>query len=218
MDGLNLTGSYFTQNPGPSWHVEGVGDFNGDGNSDLVLQNNDGSIAIWTMTGYNISGGAVVGDPGTDWRVVGTGDYNGDGNSDILLQNNDGTDAVWLMDGTNVIGTTLLAAPGASWNALGGTPMRFIDGTASTGTLTATQAPEDFNFTSSVDGAHTIAGFDPQFDLLQLSAASFPTFGDVLADTTSVSGGAMIHLSPTSTLFLPGVAPSQLTALHTQLM
>ena len=218
MDGLNLTGSYFTQDPGPSWHVEGVGDFNGDGNSDLVLQNNDGSIAIWTMTGYNISGGAVVGNPGTDWHVVGTGDYNGDGKSDILMQNNNGTDAVWLMDGTNVIGSTLLTAPGAAWNTLGNTPLRFIDGTASTGTLTATQAPEDFNFTSSVAGAHTIAGFDPQFDLLQLSAASFPSFADVLADTTSVNGGAMIQLSPTSTLFLAGVAPSQLTALHTQLM
>ena len=29
-------------NPGPSWQVKGTGDFNGDGKSDILWQNNDG--------------------------------------------------------------------------------------------------------------------------------------------------------------------------------
>ena len=30
-------------NPGPSWHVKGDGDFNHDGRSDILWQNDDGS-------------------------------------------------------------------------------------------------------------------------------------------------------------------------------
>ena len=45
-------------NPGPSWHIKGTGDFNGDGKSDILWQNDDGTPAIWLMDGMNvISGG-----------------------------------------------------------------------------------------------------------------------------------------------------------------
>ena len=42
-------------NPGPSWHVEASGDFNGDSKSDILWQHSDGAAAIWLMDGTNVT-------------------------------------------------------------------------------------------------------------------------------------------------------------------
>ena len=97
--------SRHSPNPGPSWHVEGTGDFNGDGKSDILWQNDNGTPAIWLMDGLNADRRSrTCANPGPSWHVEGTGDFNGDGKSDILWQNDNGTPAIWLMDGVNVIG------------------------------------------------------------------------------------------------------------------
>src|SRR5215475_3768487 len=36
-----------TQNPGPSWHVVGTGDTNGDHAAGILWQNDDGALALW---------------------------------------------------------------------------------------------------------------------------------------------------------------------------
>ncbi len=46
-------------NPGPSWKAIGTGDFNGDGFSDILLQNTSGQVSIWEMNGNTITGGQV---------------------------------------------------------------------------------------------------------------------------------------------------------------
>ena len=56
-------------NPGPSWHVEGTGDFNGDGKSDILWQHDSGQAAIWTMDGTTLIGGAITPNPGADWHL-----------------------------------------------------------------------------------------------------------------------------------------------------
>ena len=99
-------------NPGPSWHAAGAGDFNGDGNADILWQNDDGTPAIWLMNGTSFIGGGGLANPGPSWHVAGAGDFNGDGNADILWQNDDGTPAIWLMNGTSFIGGGGLANPG----------------------------------------------------------------------------------------------------------
>ena len=45
-------------NPGPSWHVIGSGDFNGDGYSDILWQNtSSGEVYIWEINGTKVIGG-----------------------------------------------------------------------------------------------------------------------------------------------------------------
>ena len=65
-------------------------DFNGDGKSDLLWQNDNGQVAIWELNGSTVIGSAILGNPGPSWEVIATGDFNGDGKSDILWQNDTG--------------------------------------------------------------------------------------------------------------------------------
>jgi hypothetical protein len=75
MNGSTVTGSAFAGNPGASYTTAVTGiDLNGDGHSDLVVQNTTTS----TMVGYTLNGsaaitaGAVLGTPGAGWNVVGS--------------------------------------------------------------------------------------------------------------------------------------------------
>jgi hypothetical protein len=94
-------------------------DFNGDGFSDLLWQNSDGTPAVWLMNGTNIISGANVGfNPGAAWHVIDSGDFNGDGKSDILWQHDDGTVAEWFLNGASLIsGGNAGFNPGPAWHA-----------------------------------------------------------------------------------------------------
>ena len=109
MSGVDLT--YYA--PPPS-------DFTGNGFSDLLWQNNDGTPAIWEMNGTNVIGGGALSNPGSAWHLIGTGDFNGDGKSDLLWQSSDGTPAIWEMNGTSVIGGAALSNPGSAWHLIPG--------------------------------------------------------------------------------------------------
>jgi hypothetical protein len=121
MQGATLLSGDVVANPGPSWQVDGVGNFNGnvDGTTGIALQNTNGTVAIWEMSGGQISQAGVVANPGTSWQVVGTGDFNGDGKSDIVLQNTDGSVAIWNMNGDQISQAAVVANPGPSWQVVG---------------------------------------------------------------------------------------------------
>jgi hypothetical protein len=200
-------------NPGSGWHIKGAGAFFGDGNSDIAWQNDDGSVALWSMNGTTIVGGGVVGlNPGPTWHLMGTGNFFGTGNNSLLFQNDDGSVAVWGMNGTaiavaGVVGPNL----GSSWHAYGNDGMRFIDGTSSTGTLTATGQPDQFVLTSFVSGPHAIAGFDVGHDIIELSKTLFPALTDVQSHATNSADGTLIDLGNSNSLLLQGVP---LDSLH----
>jgi len=75
-------------------------DFAGNGMSDLLFQNNDGTPDIWQVNGTNLLNATPLVNPGPTWHLVGTGDFNGDGKSDLLFQNSNGTPDIWEMNGT----------------------------------------------------------------------------------------------------------------------
>jgi uncharacterized repeat protein (TIGR01451 family) len=106
------------------WTVKGSGDFNGDGNADLVWQSTSGQVAMWLMdASFEPTFVGAVGpfNPGADWQIKGVGDLNGDGMDDLIFQHTGGQVAAWMMDGTD---TTFVGAigpfnPGADWQVQG---------------------------------------------------------------------------------------------------
>jgi len=81
------------------------GDFNGDGNDDILWRNySTGQTYVWLMNGTSISS---QGSPGTvsdlSWHIEQAGDFNGDGKTDILWYNDStGQTYIWLMNGTTI--------------------------------------------------------------------------------------------------------------------
>jgi hypothetical protein len=156
MDGTHIKTADFIRNgstavgvPAPDWKIVGVGDFDGDGNNDLLWETGGGQLAVWEMNGTHIksadyikNGPTPTGIPGSDWHVADVGDFDGDGKADILWRvgpppaavtgAQGGTDpggsqvAIWEMNGNQIkaadytrLGSTAVGAPGPDWHLLG---------------------------------------------------------------------------------------------------
>ncbi|MFM6119291.1 MAG: FG-GAP repeat domain-containing protein, partial [Sphaerospermopsis kisseleviana] len=102
------------------WNITGVADFNGDGNSDILLNNpSQGWNSVWFLNGTTYSGYANL-PSAQGWQSLGTGDFNNDGKPDIILNNlNSNWNTVWLMNGTNYAGFANLPTAPAGWQIAG---------------------------------------------------------------------------------------------------
>jgi Ca2+-binding RTX toxin-like protein len=99
--------------------IQGIkaNDFNGDGKSDLLWQNTDGSVATWQMYGSIVTSKPIE-KLTPDWQIAGTGDFNGDRTSDILLQNTNGSVVSWQMNGSAVTAVNSIGTA-TGWQAAG---------------------------------------------------------------------------------------------------
>lgn len=87
-----------TSTPIPEeWTIAGTGDMDGNGRSDIVWRDGDGSVIVWLMEsdGYSYTShwfysGAIAG-----WRIAGIGDLDGDGKDDIMWQAEYGVSNHW---------------------------------------------------------------------------------------------------------------------------
>ncbi len=114
MNGVNRTGGSYL-NPktvSNNWRVAAAADFNGDGKTDLLLQEHSTKqLYVWYMNGVNRTGGTYL-NPKTvsnNWKVVGAADMNADGKPDIVLQEASTKQLyVWYMNGVNRTGGAYL--------------------------------------------------------------------------------------------------------------
>ena len=117
--------------PDATWSVAGLGDFNGDGTSDFLWRNQNGTLVDWTMNGSQITSSQAVtlggspAAPNSSWNVAGIGDFNGDGKDDVLWRNTNGSLYDWTMNGSQVTAAQQVtlgggaATPDSSWSVAG---------------------------------------------------------------------------------------------------
>jgi ketosteroid isomerase-like protein len=122
--GTTFTSTRITTVPANSgWEIQGVGDFNGDGRSDLIWRNlATGEIAVWL---FNLGGttffSSIIFNLAIDsgWEIQTVGDFNGDGRSDLMWRNYiSGEVGPWLFNagGTTFVGSTIFnLAVGTGW-------------------------------------------------------------------------------------------------------
>jgi subtilisin family serine protease len=103
--------------PPSNWVIEGVGDFNSDGFSDIVWrESNTNSVVVWHLNNNQGIGGATMTYNGSaisvasGFRIDAVTDGNNDGKLDLLWRNyNDGTTAYWYgTGGFNFVGGALI--------------------------------------------------------------------------------------------------------------
>ena len=114
--------SHLWINPGTNWKVVGIGDFNGDGISDILWRDQTSGV----VTDYiGTAGGGMTDNashlwlnPGTNWSVASIGDYNGDGISDILWRDQTGVITDYLGNSSGGLSDNsshLWINPGTAW-------------------------------------------------------------------------------------------------------
>jgi hypothetical protein len=107
-----------TINAAGGWQFADVGDFNGDGKSDLLFVNSaTQGVAVWQMDGAQVTANPQIGIMASGFHFASTGDFNGDGKTDLLMINDTTHDvSIWQMNGTQVTSTTTVG----TINAAGG--------------------------------------------------------------------------------------------------
>ena len=111
----NIVGAWVTDDTGhvAGWEtigqfdaatrILGLGDFNADGQTDLLLRNVNGAVGCYFTSG-EILGWNYFQSLGDEWKLTAVGDLNGDGRDDVVLKHDAGFAGSWLTqsDGTMV--------------------------------------------------------------------------------------------------------------------
>jgi len=106
---------------GNEWFAVGTGDFNNDGDGDVLLHKDAGgtrTLLILDLQNNVVQAGLVAGAVGTDWQVDGVGDFDNDGDSDIVMHQDVGATrnlTIFEMQNSGVVGTSSLGALGNDW-------------------------------------------------------------------------------------------------------
>ena len=163
MDGNTLLGwDYLAAVADPNWKIVGTGDFNADGNVDVLWRNygSSGENVICYMdrvtpAGYDTL--PAIADP--NWEIVGTGDFNTDGKVDILWRyyGFEGYNVVWYMDGKTLLNYDYLPVVADSTWRVGGVGDFNLDGKADI--LWRYNGSEGYNVVWYMDGA-TLTGWE----------------------------------------------------------
>lgn len=108
--------------PDPVGKVVGHADFTGDGQRDLVLESNDGSLSVWELKGIFSPASHYLPSFGPYGRLAGIRDIDGNGKTDLIFQHRDGAVSALMMNGRLVVRIASLNSENPvdpSWKVVG---------------------------------------------------------------------------------------------------
>ncbi|MGF1566692.1 MAG: hypothetical protein ACFCVD_01215 [Nodosilinea sp.] len=116
--------------PDPHWHIEGVGDFDGDGVEDDLawVHRQTLEVSLWftdqTVAGtVAVGGGFIESPPSSTWQFGGVGDFDGDGGQDDLIWYDTAANSleVWFIQNGKVTSRAAIATQpgGEGWAVVG---------------------------------------------------------------------------------------------------
>jgi hypothetical protein len=102
------------------YQIAGLGDFNGDGISDVLWRDPaTGQVDEWRMKDGHWDGSIDLGSHGAGWAVAAVGDFNGDGTSDVLWHEAaTGKLDAWIMNNGQWSKSVDLGSHGTDWQVL----------------------------------------------------------------------------------------------------
>ncbi len=111
-NGNEITGSQGIL-PWAGWEIKATGDFNNDGQADLVMQH---QTENWFGLFYLDANQQIIDSQGVagwaDWDVIGASDLNNDGQTDLLIEHQSQPwDGVWYMNGNQITGSQGFSTP-----------------------------------------------------------------------------------------------------------
>ncbi|WP_456449227.1 FG-GAP-like repeat-containing protein [Hydrogenimonas sp.] len=124
-DGTRGSYKYVATIEGSTWSIEGTGDFNGDGVTDILVRNGgNGQVYSWLMKEDGSRAGyRYITTLPSDWEIAGTrSDFNRDGVNDIVVRNRTkGWTYIWLMnaDGSRASYEYVTTIPSGDWEIAG---------------------------------------------------------------------------------------------------
>jgi hypothetical protein len=128
-DKTQLDGTALLPNASPGWWAGAVGDFDGDGHSDIAFQHDTtGQKAIWLLDTASLNikpNGTIAYNNPPKWRLTGTGDFGSggdpasgikDGKDDLVFTYYDSENdtigvnqvGIWFMDGLTLVYPTAI--------------------------------------------------------------------------------------------------------------
>jgi 6-phosphogluconolactonase (cycloisomerase 2 family) len=102
-----------------NWQIAGTGDFDGDGDDDILWRHEQGSVVAWEIEDGAVLENHDVAVAGTSWHIRGTGDFDGDGDADIPWHHDQGQVVTWEMEDSAFVASHSLAAAGFPWRITG---------------------------------------------------------------------------------------------------
>jgi FG-GAP-like repeat len=106
----------------PQWLNAGIGEFTGDGQSDLLFRNvNTGEIATWGVSNNTLSTAPqVLGSTSAQYHIIAVDDFTGDHQADILFRNDNGDIAIWRVANNGLAGVpAVVGSTSTSYHVVG---------------------------------------------------------------------------------------------------
>jgi hypothetical protein len=102
-----------------TWGIDGTGDFDRDGDADILWRHDEGATVIWELEDGNLVTNRNLPTVSTTWQIAGTGDFDADGDADIAWRNDDGRTTIWEIEDNALVANHNLPDAADAWEIAG---------------------------------------------------------------------------------------------------